>query len=470
MNASKEKIESNDLNSTKYSSGTKFSYGLGQMIKQFIEVAFVVRIFYFYENEVLLPILLVGLGYVVYGLWNMINDPLVGYLSDRSTRFTKKWGKRFPWIMIGVFANIIIFFFVFTPPDIDPVTNSWVIFIYFFIIICAFDGFFSLWTTNYFALFPVKFRSDQERRSVNGIKTILAQIGLFLAVLIPPLFIEYGDKQSYFIAAIVVAIISFVIAVLMIKGVREDEKLKLFSVHLESQQQHGNFFKNMKIALKHKNYLAHVISAALFNSFATVILASLPFLVRYILNMPADTELILQLGLLLTGLISVPIWTKIIKKFGNKRVNIIGFIFCMIIAFLLLFVQDLIFAIFLFILAGAGVGSLWVTGSLILSDVIDESAVINGKRQEGIYFGIENFFGRMEVVAQALVFMIIHIVTGFEPGAPTQEPLALWGLRVQYSLIPMFFMLVGCLVFWKLYTLTPNEIKSIQNKLKELNL
>ena len=467
-------IESN-TNSTetggmKYGSGTHLSFSIGQMIKQFLEVAFTIRVFFYYETEVLLPVLYIGIGYIIYGFWNMINDPLVGHLTDKSKSLTKRWGKRFPWIMLGVFGNILSYLLIFTPPEIDVSANPTIMFVYFLIVICLFDGCFSLFMINYYSIFPLKFTSNEERRKVNGIKTILAQIGLFLAVLIPPIFIEYGNKQSYFVAALAVSIFSTLLALLMIKGVRESDELKERIIQIDASQVQERFFTNLKTAMKQKNFAAYVISATLFNVFAIIIMASLPFLVRYILNLPAETESILLIGFLLTATISVPFWTKFSKKYGNKHLFTFGFFICMILAFFFLFVQDLLFTMVLMLLAGACVGALWVGGFLILTDVIDESILINKKRQEGIYFGIVNFFGRLEIIAQALVFTIVHIVTGFDPGAQSQDALALWGLRIQLSIIPMISMLIGGIIFWKYYDLTPERVIAIQTELKQLNL
>ena len=470
MSEIKEKTETAESSGMKYTSGTHLSYSIGQMIKQFLEVAFTIRVFFYYENEVLLPVLLLGIGYVIYGFWNMINDPLVGHLTDKSKRLTRRWGKRYPWIMLGVFGNILAFLLVFTPPDIDARANPTIMFVYFLIVICLFDGCFSLFTINYYSIFPLKFTSDDERRKVNGMKTMLAQIGLFLAVLIPPMFIEYGNKQSYFIAALIVSLFATILAVLMIKGVRENEELRETIIKIDDSQEQEHFLKNLKLAMKQKNFATYVISSTLFNIFAIIIMASLPFLVRYILNLPAETEAILLLGFLITALISVPIWTKYSKKYGNKILYTTGFFISMAIAFFFLFVQEIIFAMILMLLAGVSVGALWVGTFLILSDVVDESVLINKKRQEGIYFGIVNFFGRLEIVAQALVFTIVHILTGFEPGAPSQDALAILGLRIQLSIIPMISMLIGGILFWKFYDLTPERVKAIQTELKQLKL
>ncbi|GAG82091.1 unnamed protein product, partial [marine sediment metagenome] len=61
-------------------------------------------------------------------------------------------------------------------------------------------------------------------------------------------------------------------------------------------------------------------------------------------------------------------------------------------------------------------------------------------------------------------------VTGFDPGAQSQDALALWGLRIQLSIIPMISMLIGGIIFWKYYDLTPERVIAIQTELKQLNL
>ncbi|TFG04076.1 MAG: hypothetical protein EU539_11620, partial [Promethearchaeota archaeon] len=60
---------------------TRTSYGLGGFFDNIYSAAFSVRVIAFYEDEVLLPILLVSIAFVLYGVWNMFNDPLLGHLS-----------------------------------------------------------------------------------------------------------------------------------------------------------------------------------------------------------------------------------------------------------------------------------------------------------------------------------------------------------------------------------------------------
>jgi Na+/melibiose symporter-like transporter len=46
----------------------------------------------------------------------------------------------------------------------------------------------------------------------------------------------------------------------------------------------------------------------------------------------------------------------------------------------------------------------------------------------------------------------------------------LMGLRIQISIFPMIIILIGILIFWKCYKITPEELEANVAKLKELNL
>ena len=77
------------------------SYGSRELFGQWITAAFGFTVFFFYEQVIGMPSELALLAFVLYSVWNAFNDPLIGYLTDRPFKFTKKWGRRFPWIIIS---------------------------------------------------------------------------------------------------------------------------------------------------------------------------------------------------------------------------------------------------------------------------------------------------------------------------------------------------------------------------------
>jgi Na+/melibiose symporter-like transporter len=108
--------------------------------------------------------------------------------------------------------------------------------------------------------------------------------------------------------------------------------------------------------------------------------------------------------------------------------------------------------------------------SPVFSDVIDHSVVITGKREESVYTGIQQFFGRLGIIAQALTFSIIHTLTGFIEGGVTQNPEAIMGIRLHLAVIPTIFIWVGALLFWLFYKLTPEKVVNNRSLLKDMEL
>ena len=107
----------NEVEEITHSKLSMVSFGFGKFINEFFVMVFGALVFFFYERELGLDPVLAILGYTIFALWNAINDPFIGYLTDRPFKFTKKWGRRFPWVLIGgipwILSYILILCYVF---------------------------------------------------------------------------------------------------------------------------------------------------------------------------------------------------------------------------------------------------------------------------------------------------------------------------------------------------------------------
>ena len=456
-----------DIGEIKHSSWIHTSYSVGGFLDNLLTAAFTIRVIGFYEDEVLLPIIFVSIAFAIYGFWNMINDPLAGYISDKTYRFTKRWGRRFPWFMVSAIPCAIVYFFIFTVPPGDILF----IFLWFLISICLFDLFFSFWNINWNSIYPDRFRSIKERTRVAGLYTILGMIGLALGMLLPPMFITYGVRSTYIIAAMIIMLISVVCAILMIPAMREDKELidRLLRLSIE-QEKKESFVHILKFGIKQKNFSGFLIVYLAQMVMTTLMLSSFYYFVRYVLRMEAEIEIYISAAFLLGGMVSVPVWVMLGRKFGNRKAIMIGMALTIFLFIPLLVVSTLIATIISAFLLGIGIGAVWTLRVPAFSEVIDELVIKTGKRQEGVYYGVMTFFGRLSIIIAAITFAIVHEATGYVPGAETQSPIALVGIRVIFALVPMIFYLIGLLVMWKVYDLTLDKVKSNEGKLNELNL
>ena len=99
------------------------------------------------------------------------------------------------------------------------------------------------------------------------------------------------------------------------------------------------------------------------------------------------------------------------------------------------------------------------------------------KNQKGVLLGTWAFVGRFVNFMDELIIAIVFTIVGFKAGYDTYEELAsavddielaLLGIRLLVSIIPMCVLLIGVVVFWKFYPLTKEKVMENRAKLKEL--
>ncbi|MFX1394105.1 MAG: MFS transporter [Promethearchaeota archaeon] len=455
-----------------HSSLNMVSYGFGAMFRAFVNTAFNILVFFYYEVEIGLNVWIIGLALIIFTVYNVINDPLIGYLTNRPFKFTKKWGRRFPWILLGGIPLGFSYFLVFNPPSVDPISEAWILFGWLTFTSCLFDTFHSLFFVNFQSLFPDKYRSVNERRTTTGIQISLGIMGVALGAIIIPLIVKFGDKQTYIIQGLIVMVICLVTMILAIPGFREDpETIELYLTSFEKKAKKKSFLKSMKVAFKQKSFVVYLIFYTMFSVTMNSLQASIPYVVRFVLDMPAGAILFILGGLLIGAIISVPFWVKLAKKTNdNGKVMLISATLMGVFIIPLIFLENYWFIVIVVIIWGIAFGGCWTMIFPVFSDVIDESIVKNGKREEGTYIGIQQFFGRLGLIIQVLSIVIIHSLTGFVEGVETQTPLAIWGIRIHTAIIPMSCILFGALFFWLFYDLKRERIVSNQEKIKEMGL
>ena len=447
------------------------SYGIGYLLMEIWNVMFGAYVFFFYVTEVGLYVWLLVLGYVIYALWNSFNDPLIGYIFDRPNFMWKRWGKRFPIIIGAAIPWFLSMYMILTPPDVDPVEGAMFIFAWMIFATCLFDSFYSMFQNNHYSLFPDKFRLDSDRRKTGGIGLVLGVIGTTFGGLIPPMFITYGDKSSYSIMALFMVVIAAVFLVLMIPGIRETEDMKTRYVMTDMHKETEGFFKSMKKAVKQKNFMTLVFITFIGDVAFACITASIHYIVKYSLQEDASFSIYLFAAFLLGAVLSIPIFLKLMEKMDdNRKMHIIGIILLIGFLFFLGFYWDFYSLMIGVVLLGVGQAAFKVARFPCLADTLDEATGDTEVHQESVYMGVQTFFMRFSLIAQALIFAIVHVLTGFNPMRGTQTDLALIGIRLQSAIIPAFVVILGFLIFLKYYDLTPEKTAINKQKLKELGL
>jgi Na+/melibiose symporter-like transporter len=286
---------------------------------------------------------------------------------------------------------------------------------------------------------------------------------------------DYENIAGFIWQGVFVAAVAVGIALLIIPGMREDKKTRERQWKLiEEERNEPNklgYWKALWFALKQKNFMSYIVFFLGHMVMTSLMLGSLPYWIEDILlSTDADIETYISAALLIGVIISVPFWTWIARKLGNRMAFIIGGLFSSIWLFIFFLSADnLLSGIIITFLLGFSISAMWTLMYPGLSDVLDEIALKTGKRNEGVFVGIRTFFGRFAIVIQAGAIGLIHWATGYNSDLPI-TPLAQWGVRIHMSLVPALFYLLGTILIILLHNLTKEKVDGIKKELIEKGL
>ncbi|TFG26420.1 MAG: MFS transporter [Promethearchaeota archaeon] len=445
------------METTGFSKGTKWSFGMGSFAQWFINSAFNVWVFTFYFTAVGLPVTYIMLAYIVWTVWNAFNDPLLGYISDRTRT---KWGRRKPFIVLGTIAVLIIEVILWLPPT----DSHFITFIYLLIMLILYDTFYTQ-ITFFDSLFPEMFISVKERAEVNTIKQILATVGLIFAFLIPGIFIgDLTRKEGYLINGIVTSIIIGISLLIAIKwGIKEREEFKL-----DHKQEFG-YFQGLKYAFKNKGFVLYTIMFFLYEYILLTLATTIPLYALHVLGV-TDTFLIsLLLGVnFIAGVLTVIIWMKLDVKLGSRKAYMIAVIVSIIAFIPFLFIATFTMALIFMIFSGIGMGGMLYFIYLIVADPIDNDELETGIRREGTFFGITNFFMRLSMILSIVTVSLVFSSTGWESYTPNPRADVIFGLKALIVIFPGIAMVVTLILLY-FYPYTKERVAEMKSQLAELH-
>jgi len=431
-----------------------------------------ILIFYFYEVLVGLPIMLLGIAFIIYAVWNMINDPLAGYLTDRPMKWADKWGIRRPWILVGSIGTILFFFLLMAPPNLDVTSDPWPMFWYMVIITCILDTFFSICTTHYVGGFANQFSTQNERRKASVISRFFIAAGvLSCGVILVPLFIDLGDRGSFMIYGIVVAIIMTITLIITNPALKESPALIARYMAGYEERIKLSFWKVLKGAFKSKYFKLYLFATLMATTGITLLLGNLIFFIKDVLGLDIAWLALFFVVYMISLYGSIPFWNKLAKKIGPTKIFRYGLLAMGLSFTCFLFVTDVVSMIILEIITGICFASYLSMSMVMVADSMDTVTAELGCHQEATCLGVATFFERFAVVLFAIIFTVVHIATGYNPDPnATQTPLATLGVRLITGLFGAIFPIMGgiALVLW--WDLDGEKRVAMKTKLRECGL
>jgi GPH family glycoside/pentoside/hexuronide:cation symporter len=450
-----------------YSKKQAAAFGCGQISSQGAYQAFTLLVFTFYFTIVGINILYITIGFIIWSFWNMVNDPLMGYISDRTH---SKWGRRRPYMIIALIPLAIIMLLLFTPPIVLGIHDETLNFIYFICIIIIFELFFTMWDLNLTSMFPEVFITIEERTEANNIRQVILIVGLLFAFILPGLIIPDATKAEYlpqfFMYGIIMGIIVILGGLIVLRfGPREKAEFK------DEYKNIPSFFTSLKYCVKSKSFRWY-IPAEIANWFVFGMLAILVILYgKFVLGIQDTLMQALLLGVaFISAVIFITVlWNPLVRKIGPRKSWMISMSIWAITFIPLFFIQYMIAGMIVFFLMGIGLsGSLYII-DLIISDIVDEDELNTGVRREAAYYGINGFFLRISTVFVFIAIGLVFTYSGwavYEPESVTPD--VILGLRILMAVFPAIALLIAIIVIYK-YPLDGERLRQVKEDLQKLH-
>lgn len=401
--------------------------------------AFVV---YFYVDHLGVPAGWVAGAMVAHGVLNALLNPVVGAASDRRRT---RWGRRVPWIGLGIVPLVVAFALVWMPPPLPP---SGLV-VWFVVVVAVFDVAYVAVVLNVAALFPEIFRTTAERARGNSPRQVFALVGMILGTAGAPLL--YGSVgwpgMALVLAVVCLAFFGWAMAGIVERPADEAVHARESALSLRDQ---------LRYTFAHRAFVTYVVGSLLLQSTTAVLLAGVPFYVRYTLGgSEADATLLLA-PIFVAAVPAIPGWSWVVRRVGPRTamlavVAVYGLATC-----LYLVPTTVLGAAAAGLAVGVGVAGLMQVLEVALAQVIDDDARRTGLRREGMYVGANGFVVRGSVVVQAVVVAGVLAASGYVEGAATQAPEVAAGVRLLLGGVPVVLAALAFVCFW-LYPLRGHD-------------
>lgn len=454
---------------------TKLAFGAGDLGPAITANISIFFLMIFFTNVAGISAGLAGSILLIGKIWDAVNDPFVGVLTDRTK---SRWGRRLPWLFYGAIPFSLFFFLQWIIPRFsdDPKVNVWGLFWYYVAIGLVSQVFYTVVNLPYTAMTPELTQDYDERTSLNSFRFAFSIGGSILSLLLAKVVFDNiaNRQQQYLVLAAICGVISILGLYWCVWGLRD--RVMAFEAKRTAQEETVSIpiKEQLKIVFSNRPFL-FVIGIYLFSWLAVQVTASIIpyFVVNWMRLKESDVPTALM-GVQGTALLMLFVWSAASQKVGKKAVYFMGMSLWLIAQAGLFFLQphQVGLMYLLAVMAGVGVSTAYLVPWSMMPDVIELDELQTGQRREGIFYG---FMVLLQKFGLALGLFLVGIAletSGFQEAAagqgalPVQPESALFAIRIATGPIPAICLIFG-LILTYFYPISREMHAQIVLQLKE---
>lgn len=415
---------------------TLFFYGLSEMPIQVAAVPVTAYVLNYYVQDLGLSAALAGTAYLLSRLFDVVTDPIVGYLSDRTNT---RWGRRRVWMVASVPVFMAGTYMVFFP--VGTVTT-----VYFLFWMAVLWLGWTMLLIPYYAWAAELSPEYNERSVITGWRTALGLVANVGSKLVPAaalFFFAYGGTPAVVLMIGIILLVILPVTVgLTVTQVPERRDFVPAQMPimdgLRIMWRNGPF-KRLVLAF-FINYTGTAISTA------TII-----FYVRGVLGEEGGGIYSL-LAYYMTSLLSIPFWVWASQRIGKHRAWAIGLLTFVFIAPIYFFLGPGDFNIMLVLLAITGFagGTFHTMTNSMKADVIDLDALKSGENRAAMFFAVWSMAMKLSLSVGPFIALAALGWLGLEsrPG-PLTDPNQVLVVKAIYAFSTPVFFGITALLIWR---------------------
>jgi GPH family glycoside/pentoside/hexuronide:cation symporter len=398
---------------------TKLAYGTGDWATS--SFGTLRQIFYaiFLTDVVGLEPRLASVAALVGIIWDAINDPIVGVLTDR---MRSRWGRRRPFLLIFAIPYGLSFLLLWwAPPWHSQLALAATVTLAFMLS----DTLETLVEVPFTALMPELTPDYDERTSLTSFRMFFNLLASLSTAVAAPAVVDAAlaagltQQQGYLIVAALFGGSAILPFLLIFAVVREP-----YASRVEGEPEIP-FLETVRTAWANIPFrFATAIFMLNWITFDIVALV-LPF---YLLYWVAQGNMLESVGLfgvslplesavfallLITAMLAMPLWIFISNRMNKRSAYIIGMIFWAAVQLGIFSVQpgQIGLVLGMAALAGLSVSSAHILPEAMFPDVIEWAELRTNHRQEGIYYGVKNFIRKL--TGALAIFIALQVLGWF---------------------------------------------------------